>query len=191
MSRITQSCVAFVALPCFPASSYKAHDFLWKKKLLNIKRVFSFSLQLLSATRHILGWIQRGILINVHASSCILPVILEFLDGCEKYSNIKFHENPSSGNHIVPCGRTDKTDITNFKAVHSVHFLGPCTQFIAPSKCTILIIYTYQKRISDMYRYQCTIFREHKMPVLKPVNINNRATDWRTLSAVAYHCQLV
>jgi len=25
----------------------------------------------------------------------------------EKYSNIKFHENPSSGSRVVPCGRTD------------------------------------------------------------------------------------
>jgi tRNA U38,U39,U40 pseudouridine synthase TruA len=24
-----------------------------------------------------------------------------------KYSNIKFHENPSSGSRVVPCGRTD------------------------------------------------------------------------------------
>ena len=25
-----------------------------------------------------------------------------------KYSNIKFHENPSSGNQVSPCGRTDR-----------------------------------------------------------------------------------
>jgi len=25
----------------------------------------------------------------------------------EKYSNIKFHKNPSSGNRVVLCGRTD------------------------------------------------------------------------------------
>jgi len=25
----------------------------------------------------------------------------------KKHSNIKFHENPSSGSRIVPCGRTD------------------------------------------------------------------------------------
>jgi hypothetical protein len=25
----------------------------------------------------------------------------------EKYSNIKFHENPFGGSRIVPCGRTD------------------------------------------------------------------------------------
>jgi hypothetical protein len=25
----------------------------------------------------------------------------------EKFSNIKFHEDPSSGSRVVPCGRTD------------------------------------------------------------------------------------
>ena len=35
----------------------------------------------------------------------------------EKYSNIKFHENPSSGSRVVPCGRKDgRKDIrTNMK----------------------------------------------------------------------------
>jgi hypothetical protein len=28
----------------------------------------------------------------------------------EKYSNIKFHENPSSGSRIIPCGQTDGHD---------------------------------------------------------------------------------
>jgi len=27
------------------------------------------------------------------------------------YSNIKFHENPPVGSRIVPCGRTDMTDL--------------------------------------------------------------------------------
>jgi hypothetical protein len=26
----------------------------------------------------------------------------------KKYSNMKFHENPSSGSQVVPCGRTDR-----------------------------------------------------------------------------------
>jgi len=33
----------------------------------------------------------------------------------EKYSNIKFHENPSSGSRVVPCGQRDgrrRTDMT-------------------------------------------------------------------------------
>jgi len=31
----------------------------------------------------------------------------------EKYSNIKFHENPSSGSRLVPCGETDEKDAAN------------------------------------------------------------------------------
>jgi len=31
----------------------------------------------------------------------------------EKYSDIKFHENPASGSLIVPCGETDRHDEAN------------------------------------------------------------------------------
>ena len=31
----------------------------------------------------------------------------------EKYSNITFHENPSSGSRVVPCGQTDIHDEAN------------------------------------------------------------------------------
>ena len=30
----------------------------------------------------------------------------------EKSSNTKYHENPSIGNRVVPCGRTDMTKLT-------------------------------------------------------------------------------
>jgi hypothetical protein len=44
---------------------------------------------------------------------------LEFLEFSEKYSNIKFHENPSSGNRVVPCvwtdGRTDRHILVRFE----------------------------------------------------------------------------
>ena len=34
---------------------------------------------------------------------------LEFpLEIFEKYSNVRFHENPSSGGRVVPCGPTDR-----------------------------------------------------------------------------------
>jgi len=36
----------------------------------------------------------------------------------EKYSNFKFHENPSSGSEAVPCGRTGgerQTDVTKLR----------------------------------------------------------------------------
>ena len=31
----------------------------------------------------------------------------------EKLSNIKFHQNPSSGSQVIPRGRTDRHDETN------------------------------------------------------------------------------
>jgi len=34
----------------------------------------------------------------------------------EKSSNIKFHENPSSGSRVVPCRRTDRHDEANIRS---------------------------------------------------------------------------
>jgi len=53
---------------------------------------------------------------NFYWSSCKVPFIivrfswkLNFLDiFSKKCTNIKFHENPSSGSRVVPCGRTDR-----------------------------------------------------------------------------------
>jgi len=55
-------------------------------------------------------------IINEYGSSCKVPVIffqilmkLEFSRKIvEKYSNVKFNENPCSGGRDVPCGRTDR-----------------------------------------------------------------------------------
>jgi hypothetical protein len=37
----------------------------------------------------------------------------------EKYSNIKFHENQSSGSRVVPYGRTDRHDEANSRFLQS------------------------------------------------------------------------
>jgi hypothetical protein len=57
---------------------------------------------------------ERDVTINAHDSSkgsrysCQILIKLEFSQQVfEKYSDIKFHENPSSGSGVVPCGRTD------------------------------------------------------------------------------------
>ena len=56
---------------------------------------------------------------NLHTSSCKVTVILVIFERkiefsrkiFEKYSNIKFHENPSRGGPVVRCGRADgRTD---------------------------------------------------------------------------------
>jgi hypothetical protein len=50
----------------------------------------------------------------------------------EKYTDIKFHENPSSGNRVVTCGRTDRqTEMTKLivsfrnlaNAPKKIHFI--------------------------------------------------------------------
>jgi len=46
--------------------------------------------------------------------SCQILMNLEFSRQVfEKYSNVKFHENPLSGNRVVPCWQTDgRTSMT-------------------------------------------------------------------------------
>jgi hypothetical protein len=73
MGHIT--CVACPTVTFLPALRHKG-TILKNKKLLNIKCVFSFSLQLLSEAFLILRIIQRDIIIIVHRSPCKLPVIL-------------------------------------------------------------------------------------------------------------------
>ena len=52
----------------------------------------------------------------------------------EKYSNIKFHENPSSGSRVVPCGQTDMTKlIVAFRNFANAPNKGPTeSRSIAP-----------------------------------------------------------
>jgi hypothetical protein len=69
------SSLAYSAVQYFYTLSHKRHDFR-KKDVINIKSLFQFSLQLLSETLLILTRTERGIVINVHKSSCKLRVIL-------------------------------------------------------------------------------------------------------------------
>jgi len=75
-----------------------------------------FSLQLLCDTFLILRVrrIQPDI-INVHRFfyySCKIVIKLEIYGQIfEHYSNIKFHENSSIGERVLPCGQTDITKL--------------------------------------------------------------------------------
>ena len=88
------SSVASLVLSYFSTFSHKQHDFRWGESL-DIKGVFSMSVQLLSQTFLILRMIQRDIIISVHWSSCRVPVIfvrfpsnLRFLNTLSKYPQI-------------------------------------------------------------------------------------------------------
>jgi hypothetical protein len=60
---------------------YLINGTIFGKKLLNIKCMFWFSLQLLSETFLILTIIQRDTIINVHRSSCKVPLLLSDFKG--------------------------------------------------------------------------------------------------------------
>ena len=73
MRRIILSCVACPVLPYFSTLSHKRRDFC--ENVLDIKRLFEFSLQLLSETFFIVRSIGRDLIKNVYWSSCKVPVI--------------------------------------------------------------------------------------------------------------------
>jgi hypothetical protein len=105
-------------------AQYFPHYFItgttFGKILLNIKCEFLFSLQLFFLKNLILRRIQRDITKRTQVFtwrsrySCRNLIKLEFSRWIfKKSSNIKFHENPSSGSRVVPCRRTDgQTDMT-------------------------------------------------------------------------------
>jgi hypothetical protein len=77
---------------------------------------FDFLYNFCLETVLILRRTERDMIIYVYWSSCKVPVILvrfernvHFLNRfSKKYSNIKFHKNPSSGSCVVPFGRTER-----------------------------------------------------------------------------------
>ena len=74
LRRVMLSSVACLALSHFSTLYHKRHHFRGNK-ILNIKCVFWFSVKLLSETFPILRRSQRDIIMNVHRSSCKVPVI--------------------------------------------------------------------------------------------------------------------
>ena len=90
---------------------YLINSAIFGKTSLNTKCVFWFSLQFFfSETFLILTRTKRDIIINVHSSWRKVLVILEMFyctlhcsrQVFAKYSNIKFHENPSIESRVVP-----------------------------------------------------------------------------------------
>jgi hypothetical protein len=63
----------------------------------------------------------------------------------EKYSNIKFHANPSSGSRIVSCGQTDRHEADS----RSSQFLRPCLKIPFD-------IFKYIRKINSILRKICS-----------------------------------
>jgi hypothetical protein len=137
------SSLACPALQYFPTLTHKRHHL--KKKLLNTKCVFWFSLQLLSETFLMLRRNERDMIKNVYRSaSCKVPFIivrlqwnLNFLKKFSKNPQISnFHENPSSGSRVVPYGRRAMTKLI---VAYRNFANAPKTELVQPFK-----VYTCQ-----------------------------------------------
>jgi hypothetical protein len=90
---------------------HKRHDF--RKKVIGhdiCVLIFSTTFVWILILRRV----QRDTIITGLRSSCKIPVVVvkvsKNTQNTQKYSNIKFHENPFSGNRVVTCGRTDRHD---------------------------------------------------------------------------------
>ena len=112
MRHIVTSIVAPRSPPYFSTLSHKRYDF--RKKLLNIKCVFWFSLQFFSKTFFILRTIQRDIVTNVKTSSWKLSVSLvefkrnlNFLNRVYNNAKYKISSKPVKWERVAPCGLTD------------------------------------------------------------------------------------
>ena len=95
MHGIILSFVTCQAVQCSSTLSHKRHDF--RKKTVDHKFLSRISLQYLSQIFSILRRIQRGVIINLHRSSCKVPVIvvifnrnLNFLDKVSKSNGIMY-----------------------------------------------------------------------------------------------------
>jgi hypothetical protein len=109
----------------FSTLTHKQHDLKKKKRLLKI--IVCFDLLYKFCLTHFFHyekiWArydQKCILVSIYSTrySCLVLMKLEFSRRIfEKYSNMKFHENPFRWSRVVQCGRTDgrtdrQTDLT-------------------------------------------------------------------------------
>ena len=114
----------FILAKLFAVKKHKRHGI--RKKDINHKMCFSNFFTVLSKTFFILRRTERSVIkkyiVNTYSTRYFYQILitLEFSGQIfEKYLHIKFHENPSIGSRVVPCGRTDgwkdrRTDNSRF-----------------------------------------------------------------------------
>ena len=77
----------------------------------SLQRLFEIFLNLRKTER---DTIKKRILVFMLSTRYSCPILMKHQfsqQSCEKSLKIKFHENPSSGSRVVPCGQTDgRTD---------------------------------------------------------------------------------
>jgi hypothetical protein len=108
--------VSWPALNIFPHCLINGTNLEKKKKVTENQMCVLIFSTTLSEIFLILRRNKRDMIKNVYWSTCKVPVhschILIKLEISwqifEKSSDIKFHENPSSGSPAVPCGRTEE-----------------------------------------------------------------------------------
>jgi hypothetical protein len=108
--------VAWLSMPYVCLHIIPQNDFRRGGGLLNLKCVFSRSTTFVWNIFHYDKIYHKCTHIGLHVQcrySGRILIKLEFSGQIfEKYSNIKFHENPSSGSRVAPCRRTDGRDET-------------------------------------------------------------------------------
>jgi hypothetical protein len=150
MRRIILSSVACLALPHYCTLSHKWHDI--RKKVIEHKMCFLFSLKCFSVTFLILRRIQRDIAINLYRSSCKVPGILMKLE----FSRHVFEKHSISNFMMIRPVRAElfHADRRRDMMMLIVAFLSFAN---APKKLSvifILIMYCYFKVRSTSFMYR-------------------------------------
>jgi hypothetical protein len=100
---------------------YLTNSTTLEKKVIEYKMCVLILYRTFSETFLILRRIQQDIITNLQRSCQILRKLQFSWQISEKYSNIKFHENQSSGSQVVPFGRTDRqTDMTKLIVLFAI-----------------------------------------------------------------------